>query len=109
MGDWDVVERLMGPGDSPSSSANMERNVILGAAEVNPGQASVSVPGTPTEQGQTDTVTSQEGVQAFPVLKGNPYTGEPSTHHVLPWKALIDLQDNVAKYGLGSSEVMQII
>ncbi|TRZ08635.1 hypothetical protein HGM15179_018473 [Zosterops borbonicus] len=110
MGDWDIVDQLMGPGEGPSGSASTERNMISGA--VNPGQVSASVPVTSTEQTQTDTPTFQGGafpVQAFPVLRGNPSAGQHNTHHVLSWKAMVDLRDKVAKYGLGSSEVMQMI
>ncbi|TRZ08051.1 hypothetical protein HGM15179_019056 [Zosterops borbonicus] len=63
VGDWDMVDWLMGPEEGPSGSASTERNILLGA--VNPGQVSASVPVT-----QTDTVTLQGGVQAFPVLRG---------------------------------------
>lgn len=83
MGDWDMVEHLMGPEEGPSGSVNTERSVVSGAAAVKTRQESVSAPGIPMEQGETDAVTLQEGVQAFPVLKANPNTGESSSHHAL--------------------------
>ncbi|RMC20358.1 hypothetical protein DUI87_01207 [Hirundo rustica rustica] len=37
-------------------------------------------------------------------LKAYPGSGQPDTHYIVSWKAVMDLRDKVAKYGLGSSE-----
>ncbi|KAL2310932.1 hypothetical protein Nmel_002615, partial [Mimus melanotis] len=49
------------------------------------------------------------GPQVFPVFKAVPGSGQADRHDVIAWRVVQDLQDKVAKYGLGSSQVMQII
>lgn len=42
------------------------------------------------------------------MFKAVPNMGQVD-RHVIAWKVVQDLRDKVAKYGLGSSEVMQVI
>ncbi|KAL2294532.1 hypothetical protein Nmel_008268 [Mimus melanotis] len=49
------------------------------------------------------------GPQVFPVFKTVPGSGQADRHDVIAWRVVQDLQDKVAKYGLGSPQVMQII
>ncbi|RMC20615.1 hypothetical protein DUI87_01467 [Hirundo rustica rustica] len=109
MGDWDMVGHLMGSGGGLPGFAGTRGNMVSGAMDANPSQMSVPSPVTSMELGQRDDVALQGGIQAFPVFKANPGSGQPDTRHVISWKAVMDLRDKVAKYGLGSSEVMQMI
>lgn len=58
---------------------------------------------------QDGTGTSQGDIQAYPVFKAVPNTGQVDRHAVIAWKVVRDLQTKVAQYGLGSPEFMQII
>lgn len=52
-----------------------------------------------------DNSASSEGViQAFPVEKALPSSGQPDKHAIIAWKVVQDLQSKVAQYGLGSPE-----
>lgn len=46
---------------------------------------------------------------AFPVFKAVPNSGQNDSHQVFAWKVVLDLQAKVAKFGINSSEVMQLI
>lgn len=46
---------------------------------------------------------------AFPVFKVVPNSGKSDSHQVFAWKVMQDLQAKVAKYGINSPEVMQLI
>lgn len=53
--------------------------------------------------------TPHGSVQAFPVFKAAENMGQVDRPDVIAWKVLQDLQDKVARYGLSSSEVLQVI
>ncbi|KAL2308565.1 hypothetical protein Nmel_001611 [Mimus melanotis] len=61
----------------------------------------------PAELGPASEETG--GPQAFPVFKAVPGSGQTDRHDPVAWWVVQDLQDKVAKYGLGSAQVMQII
>ncbi|TRZ10342.1 hypothetical protein HGM15179_016762 [Zosterops borbonicus] len=109
MGDWDIVDHLVGSGGGLPGFTGARGDMVSGAMDVDPSQMSVPAPVTSMELDQRDNVTLQGSIQAFPVVKSNPSSGQPDIYHIISWKAAMDLPDKVAKYGLGSSEVMQMI
>ncbi|KAL2311255.1 hypothetical protein Nmel_002952 [Mimus melanotis] len=87
-GDWNLLERL-----------GMPEGGILRVEE--------GVQVDPVELGLASEETG--GPQAFPVFKAVPGSGQTDRHDPIAWQVVQDLQDKVAKYGLGSAQVMQII
>ncbi|RMC20140.1 hypothetical protein DUI87_00986 [Hirundo rustica rustica] len=83
MGDWDMVDHLVSSGGGLPGFAGTGGNMVAGAMDVNPSQMSVSAPVTSVGLRQRDNVSLQGGIQAFPVLKANPGSGQPDTHHVI--------------------------
>lgn len=105
MRDWDLADHLLGWGDRFPGPAGAEGNVISGGVEVTPSQVTAPLPVDSTERNPTDTTTLQGGCQAFPVIRGAPH----NIHQVLLWKAMMDLQDKLGRFGLASSEVTQVL
>lgn len=87
-GDWDLLERLGMPG---RGVLWVEEGVQVDSAELGP---------IPEGTG---------GPQVFPVFKTVPGSEHVDRHDPIAWRLVQDLQDKVAKYGLGSAQVMQII
>ncbi|XP_023790778.1 endogenous retrovirus group K member 113 Gag polyprotein-like [Cyanistes caeruleus] len=102
MGDWDLMERFRGIGHSFFDFSDSARNRQYSAGETSSSQGTVSAPVTSNGQDHRDAVTSQGGLQAFPVIKGNSRTG-------LTTKTVMGIRDKVAQHGLGSQEVMHMI
>uniref|UniRef100_A0A8C3QKM4 Retroviral nucleocapsid Gag protein p24 C-terminal domain-containing protein n=1 Tax=Cyanoderma ruficeps TaxID=181631 RepID=A0A8C3QKM4_9PASS len=109
MGDWDMVDNLVVTGGGLPSFAGARGDTASGGMDVDPRQMSVPAPVTSMELDQKDNVTLQGGIKAFPVPKAYPSSGQPDIHRVISWEVAMDLLGRVNKYGLGSSEVMQII
>lgn len=51
----------------------------------------------------------ESGLMAYPVFKAAEGTGQHDEHNPFAWKVVVDLRTNIAKYGLNSQEVMQLI
>lgn len=49
------------------------------------------------------------GHMTFPVFKAIPGSGQNDSHQAFAWKFVQDLQTKVAKFGINSSEVMQVV
>ncbi|KAL2305529.1 hypothetical protein Nmel_007520 [Mimus melanotis] len=60
-------------------------------------------------QNCNDTVRMQVEIRSFPVFKVAPNTGQHDRREVIAWHVVQDLQDKVERYGLGSTQIMQII
>lgn len=66
--------------------------------------------GMPNAGGSASASASAEGdAQVYPVFKASPGSNQQDSHSVIAWKVVQNLQMRVAKYGLRSPEVMQII
>lgn len=66
--------------------------------------------GMPNAGGSASAGASAEGdAQVYPVFKASPGSNQQDSHSVIAWKVVQNLQMRVAKYGLRSPEVMQII
>lgn len=102
-GDWDLIEKLGLPSGGFTGMANSGKGATNGGQVVN----LASQEGTQVDQGYS--VLPKGGVQAITMYKGVANTGQPDRHDVFGWQFVQDLQDRVAKYGLGSTQVMQII
>ncbi|XP_041900283.1 endogenous retrovirus group K member 113 Gag polyprotein-like [Corvus kubaryi] len=93
-GDWRLLETLGMPNRFEDSGGNR------GAVTLHPQAVPEVQDGSGSPKGE---------IQAFPVYKALPDSGEHDKHEVIAWKVAKDLQSKVAQYGLGSAEVMQII
>uniref|UniRef100_A0A8U7NL94 Retroviral nucleocapsid Gag protein p24 C-terminal domain-containing protein n=1 Tax=Corvus moneduloides TaxID=1196302 RepID=A0A8U7NL94_CORMO len=93
-GDWRLLETLGIPNSFEDSGGNRE------AVTLHPQAVPEVQDGSDSPKGE---------IQAFPVYKALPNSGEHDKHEVIAWKVAQDLQSKVAQHGLGSAEVMQII
>lgn len=91
MGEWDMVDHLVGSGGGLPGFAGAGGDLVSTAMDVDPSQMSVPAPVTSMELDQRDNVTLQGGIQAFPVLKANRNSGQPDIYQVISWKAVMDL------------------
>ncbi|KAF4803531.1 hypothetical protein TURU_015347 [Turdus rufiventris] len=99
-GDWNLLERL---GMPRGGVLRVEESVQVHPTEFR------SVPEGPLPPASGVDPQDVEGHQAFPVFKAVPSLGRPNRHDPTAWCVVQDLQDKVARYGLGSTQVMQII
>ncbi|KAF4792966.1 endogenous retrovirus group K member 18 Pol protein-like protein [Turdus rufiventris] len=81
----------------------VEESVQLDSAEFDPALEG-PLPPTGGEDPQ-----GTEGAQAFPVFNTVPNTGQFDRHDPIAWRVVQDLQDKVARFGLGSTQGMPII
>ncbi|XP_032932154.1 uncharacterized protein LOC117005039 [Catharus ustulatus] len=99
-GDWDLLEQL---GMPTGEVLRVEEAVQVDSAEFS------SVPEGPLPPAGGMEPQEVGGPQAFPVFKAVPGSGQPDRHDPIAWHVVQDLQDKVTRYGLGSTQVMQII
>nr|XP_032600626.1 proline-rich protein 36-like [Taeniopygia guttata] len=101
--DWDLLERVGKPGA-------VVLNPPLKEAETVPSSQLIALSSPGGAQGGGGNGASvRRKLQAFPVHKAVPNSGQQDKHEVIAWEVVQDLQDKVAKHGLGSAPLMQVL